>query len=186
MPTRRIAMEELLYAAARGGRRDELVALLDGGAPPDCRLSEAGLTPLHVAAANNQPRCVGALLERGARADLTSSAGLTALAVACERGHAEVVELLVSSGASPTAGSRAPVLFAASLAEAACLRRLLHAKADPNTADGSGACALHVAASANRPKCIQELLAGCARLGTPAARRTLPPAPPHLTDPMAP
>ena len=61
---------------------------------PDAADDEGGFTPLIAAAKNSQEHCVRALLEAGARKDLTTQQGSTALSLARQNGHDALCRLL--------------------------------------------------------------------------------------------
>jgi ankyrin repeat protein/serine/threonine protein kinase len=62
----------------------------------------AGLTPLHVAAAQGRAITAGLLLAAGAHPDVCSRNGRTPLHLACAAGHAPTVALLLLHGGSPS------------------------------------------------------------------------------------
>jgi hypothetical protein len=65
------------------------------------------MTPLHVAAANNQMGCAEALvLEFGAAVDARAGNGATPLFLAASRGHAEVVRRLAGLRGDPNAAGK--------------------------------------------------------------------------------
>lgn len=90
---------QALFAAARQGNvpvLQEIFPLIDN---VDVR-DERGFTPLIIAAYNNQPGAVAALLDAGADPNLADSSGNTALMGASFKGHAGVACVLVTRGSS--------------------------------------------------------------------------------------
>jgi ankyrin repeat protein len=105
----------------------------------------AGFTPLMAAAYCGDHECLQFLLERGAKVQARTPAGLTALLEATLSGNVAIVEELLARGADPNAHYQlvkprgqflTPVLAAASLGDAACLRVLLDHGADVNVQGG--------------------------------------------------
>jgi ankyrin repeat protein len=84
-----------LMVAATRGSREELEALLDGGANVDTR-GEHGHTALHCAAGQGHVGIARILLQRGATATLVNDWGDTPLDVARLCGKAEVAHLLAA------------------------------------------------------------------------------------------
>lgn len=91
-----------LIKAARFGRADMVVDLINNGADPNAR-DEDGLTPLHHAAWKGHVSAVEKLALNGA--DLNAQdkhKGWTAYHWAAEKGHEDVYWLLGRLGANPT------------------------------------------------------------------------------------
>lgn len=94
-----------LFTAARSGRAEIVAALLEFGADPN-KTNNKGNTPLWFAAqsparpASNRIAVMKILLNAGADIDQRCENGTTALHFAAWRGPAEVVEFLLSQGAS--------------------------------------------------------------------------------------
>src|SRR5688572_2420493 len=82
-----------------------LIALLvtvTMGAP----VSPDGLTPLHLAARQNEIETVRKLIKSGAEVNVTNRYGVTPLALACENGNSAIIEALLAGGADPNARQR--------------------------------------------------------------------------------
>src|ERR671919_413354 len=86
-------INDLMVAASRGGDLARLNELLDAGVDPNALLRDEW-TALMIAALNNHPQVVAALLRRGAYADAANATGWTALMIAERKGHTEVARLL--------------------------------------------------------------------------------------------
>ncbi len=159
--------------AARSGDVDKLVELLDGGAPVD----EAGAAhPLHFASMSGQFEAARILIERGANVDADSALG-TPLSVAAGRKHTDIVELLLTHGADPTAvggrDQRTPLHAAAHAGAIDVVRILLDNGVDPDARTKFGEPALHLAVKRNHIE-VSELLR--------AASNWTPPPPPSDAD----
>lgn len=144
----RYAFGSALHEAAR--KSEELVRLLiEKGGKADLAAPGTGLTPLHIAAAMNQPGIVKLLLEKGVPVDAGSlqvmypssesrsaePAGQTPLMMAVGRGALESAKLLLEKGADANAqdGFDRPVIYRALWStRVPALRLLLEHKADPN------------------------------------------------------
>ena len=90
-----------VHAYARCGKRDCLLALLDGGYDVDAT-DTWEWTPLMCAAQAGHTDCVQLLLERGADASKSDDDKLTAVHCAIAGGHLEVLRLLLASTVDPT------------------------------------------------------------------------------------
>jgi ankyrin repeat protein len=103
-----------LAAAARAGRVESLLLLLDAGAEVDASgVSVAGTnlrptptTALSWAAAGGHVRCLRTLVERGAVLDRTDADGHTAFFVAVYAGQVSAVRVLLELGADPSIRNR--------------------------------------------------------------------------------
>ncbi len=82
-----------LFLAARDGDLAKLNELLDSGVDPNALLRDEW-TALMIAALNDRPQIVAALLRRGAYADAQNATGWTALMIAERKGHVEATRLL--------------------------------------------------------------------------------------------
>jgi ankyrin repeat protein len=93
----------VLHRAVVSGRdMGSLLASGEGGWAEELdRRSEAGLTPLHLAATKGDVMAARALIRAGAEVDVRTSGGAwnTPLWYACRYGHAEGVKALVTGGA---------------------------------------------------------------------------------------
>lgn len=90
--------------AARGGRSEELLGLIDQGAPVNLR-DGSGNTPLMLAAYHGHAELVVQLAARGADVDLMNDRGQSPLAGAAFKGFTEVARALLEAGADPEAGT---------------------------------------------------------------------------------
>lgn len=120
----------LLYIAAKGGRLEDVRALLERGANPN-QGDNAGLTALHIAAQEGHVAIVERLLASGAHLNQEDNDGLSALHIAAQEGHVAIVEHLLASGAAVNQTSKngfTPLYFAAQNGHLAVLERLLVTK----------------------------------------------------------
>ena len=85
--------ETRFFIAARDGDLITLGELLDGGVDPNTLLRNEW-TALMIAALNDRPQAVTALLRRGAYADARNADGYTALMIAEMKGFDKVAQLL--------------------------------------------------------------------------------------------
>ena len=91
-----------LHLACFFGHPNLAEMLLRYGADPNARSRNAiSVTPLHSAAAARKQRSVEWLVEYGADVNATQQGGWTALHEAARQGNFEMVEYLLSKGASP-------------------------------------------------------------------------------------
>ena len=116
------------------------------------------------------PLCVCSRCERlvsQALCDTTPTAqscddrGVTALHIACLYGHAQIVDLLITSGASVHAtdcGGSNPLHYAASRGHQNALLLMLHAGADISALDSDRNSALHLSAANGHEGCVKALL----------------------------
>ncbi len=92
-------LAEQLYRASNGGRDQEVLELLQRGAPPtnsDCYTREqCECTPLHKACANNHLRSAKLLIKFGAIVAATDNNGLTPLHWACSYNRKDTAKLLL-------------------------------------------------------------------------------------------
>jgi len=94
----RMRVEEELRDLAQSGQTQELLGLLEDGAPFVVDMD--GQTLLHIAATAGRFETVEALLDRGCDANVQDFTGHTALQRAAAGGHLEIVKLLINQGAS--------------------------------------------------------------------------------------
>ena len=96
-------MEELPQAvlfACEKGHADCLQPLLRARASPNAKLTDLGLTALHVSCSACSEQCVKILLATGASATAaTAKDKLTPLHIACEYGERAIAEALLDRGA---------------------------------------------------------------------------------------
>jgi ankyrin repeat protein len=87
----------VLYFAVVHGERAIADMLLAAGAGVNA--GDGMMTPLHAAAAFDQPEMARWLLDRGARADVANYDGQTPLELAQANGYLRVVDVLISAHA---------------------------------------------------------------------------------------
>ncbi len=92
-----------LFAMARRGETDDLVAYVDAGVPADLT-NHAGDSLVMLAAYHGHAGTVAALIERGADPNRANDRGQTPLAGAVFKGEKDVVGVLVEGRADPDAG----------------------------------------------------------------------------------
>ena len=91
--------ESFLWAAAKGGREEEVESLLSIGADVNWRNGDEGETPLIAACRSGHRGVAALLLAHGGDAMGTSRNGESALHAACRRGDEDLCALLVDAGA---------------------------------------------------------------------------------------
>lgn len=91
-------LETSLLAAARGGNRDAVKALVVRGVDLEVR-DERGAGALHLASAYGHVDVVEALIAAGAEVNAIGPIGNTALHYAAQEGFGEIAALLVAAGA---------------------------------------------------------------------------------------
>lgn len=174
-------------------RRDDnpapLALVLSWGQKTDARLSD-GLTPLHIAAADNAVECARLLLDNGAEVDtretmdfqsaLITASGLAFARQAPEAKGLAMIELLLAHGAQVDVrdhmGATA-FLAAAERAPISAMERLLAAGSDLRAVTKNEDTALHRAAIGGRAQNVRWLL----EQGLdPSARNTYDRKPEHL------
>jgi ankyrin repeat protein len=92
-----------LFALAREGATDTLVAYVDAGVAPDLT-NQSGDSLVMLAAYHGRAETVRALLERGADPNRANDRGQTPLAGAVFKDEPDVIRALVAAGADPGAG----------------------------------------------------------------------------------
>lgn len=140
-----------LTEAAASGDEPTMVRLLVGGADPD-ELDGRGWSPLIWAAREGHKRLVGALISRGANADLPDGtpAAWTPLMHAIDAREMDSVRALLNRGADPDAteaDGRTALMMAAAYGYSRITGLLLERGADPRAVDSDGATALYHAVS---------------------------------------
>jgi uncharacterized protein len=98
-----IALAHRMFDMAREGRTEELITLLDAGAPVDLTNAK-GDTLLILAAYHQQSGTVRALLDRGADVERLNDRSQNALTCAVFKQDGEIVNMLMDAGADPDAG----------------------------------------------------------------------------------
>lgn len=99
-----VELAHQMMDAAREGRMDFLVPLLDQGAPVGMRDAE-GNSLLMLAAYHGHAEVVAELARRGADVDALNDRGQSPLAGAAFKGFADVAQALLDAGADPDAGT---------------------------------------------------------------------------------
>jgi ankyrin repeat protein len=166
-----------LIAAAREGRNADVMEMLRGPSNAENGLaagdkSNAGETPLFVAAYWGQTTTMELLIKTGADVDQITAEdedAMTALHAAAQEGRVGAVDVLLSQSANPNitdSHGRTPMMIAAYDGAVPIIRRLLTANADPNVRqDGmAGRSALGLAASQGHAEVALMLLAAGARV----------------------
>ena len=92
----------LLFEAASEGDADKLRTLLDKDKYDVDWRGELGMSPVHVAALNNQAECVRLLIKAGAKVNNGDNDGWTPLMAAAAFAEHKMVEMLLENGANPT------------------------------------------------------------------------------------
>jgi ankyrin repeat protein len=154
-----------------------LGALCDGASALD-ELDADGNAALHYAAFHGHADCVRALLEAGARIDVTDTSDFnTPLHIACCQGHLQVASLLAANlaplNATNMCGSTPlmAVLQAQELGKVVPAPRtidwLISQGADTNLADADGVLPIHRAVDLQHPQLISLLVRGGASANSP-------------------
>ena len=142
-----------VFTAAEHGHSQCLSLLFEAGAAVDRRA-------LYVAARQGHSKIVQMLLENGAAKEKSKLHG--AFVVAAEFGKSEVATLLLAAGADAEAiiaeGAQTALHLAAEGGYVDTVRLLLEARADTNTAAGSGETPLHAAVWDSQLEIVRLLL----------------------------
>jgi ankyrin repeat protein len=155
--------QETLVDLVRAGNREAVLAAitspdLDVDAP-----SVDGSTALHWATYQVDRGLVQALLERGARADVTNRFGSTPLSEAVKLGDVALVRMLLEAGAnpdSPNHDNQTALMLAASIGSQEIAAMLVEAGADVNAVETfRDQTALMWAAAENHPDIVELLIA---------------------------
>jgi len=143
---------ETLFHAARMGNLPEVRSLLNDGVDPDEYKTPSGHTALIIAASNNYPGIVEALLSnpgRPANPNAKVKLGCTALHYACYRTRIDIIKHLCDHGADPNAQSSRDC--DASKTQCTWRNRL-------DVPEATGLSLLMSSAIANRVEAVQALL----------------------------
>lgn len=143
--------------AAWRGFRDVAEVLVDAGADLNARHGRTGATPLNEAAFQGHEAVVELLLSRGADATIKDSAGRTPLENAVRGRHAGAARILLAHG--PRGSHDDLLRQAVDRGQADVVEVLLESGASMNTAFSSGSSALREAARKGRETVIAVLLA---------------------------
>jgi ankyrin repeat protein len=146
--------QEVLLAASRGGRPEEVLTELDARLLEACRRAE--------------PSEAAELLARGASVESRlRGSGWTPLICACASGSAETARLFLDAGADPSAAAadgRTPLHFSAQLGDTELIRMLLARGADPQWRDHHGETPLAAAERGGATAAVHALVAGGATI----------------------
>lgn len=121
----------------------------------------AGMSPLHVAAHNNDVDSVRKLIMSGADVNATNRYGITALALACENGNSAIVDALVNAGADVNArqrGGETMLMIAARTGNKSTVEALIDRGADLNGKDKKGQTAIMWAAAEGHAPVVDLLI----------------------------
>jgi ankyrin repeat protein len=150
----------LLMIAARDGKTESAIVLLDHGANPNAHVPD--VFPLKLAVSGGHIEIARQLLAKGARVDERTGFGNTALMYAVGSGHKEIVELLTNYGANINAtneaGNSALMLAYDKPDTIDTLATLIRCGADINAKDSNGWTPLFYAVRARRYRAINFLL----------------------------
>ena len=143
------------------GETKNVALYLEAGMPPDVA-DERGVTALHVAAGEDDPKILELLLKAGSDVNAQAKNGDTPLLEAAEDGTPKHVELLIKAGAEVNArndSDETPVHRAAKRSDATILNQLIKAGGDVDARSRSGAAPLHHAVDSNSTAAVKALLA---------------------------
>ncbi len=155
-----------------------------------------GITPLHLAAATDQPDIVSLLIERGATINTRTTRGFTPLHWAASRNAIDCMALLLAAGADPNAEALrdiTPLHWAATKDAMIAVQLLLEAGANPQARTTLEETPLHLAVK-NDPNSESAILLAQASLleplpdpqaPTPTALQPSGSALPEMTEPTA-
>ncbi len=143
-------LQELLHEAARIGRDDMILALLQAGAGMEARDAK-GYTPLILASYNGHAATTALLLAHGADpGGVDEARGNTALMGVAFKGYADIARSLLDAGAGANQRNRAgqtALMNAVMFGHAAIVEMLLAAGADTRAIDLAGNSAASIAAA---------------------------------------
>lgn len=140
-----------LLESARNGDTDEVLELINGGAP--FTTDWLGASPLHYAAQYGHVDTVEALLRSGIAKDARTKIERTALHVAAQEGHYETVNVLVNFGAdvdSKDMLKMTPLHWAVQRGYRDIMEVLLNSGADVNIANKFEKTPIEIAYSTGR------------------------------------
>ncbi len=155
-----------LAQACFDGSPEVVRALLEGKAKLESRSAD-GRTPLMFASGWGDGSKVRMLLDAGARVDGRSNDGWTALMFAAARGDVTSVQSLVEAGADVNASNKwrqTALMAAARTGSVEKVQKLLDSGADAKAVDVNGDTALTLAAAADVPATLIDVLV---KAGTP-------------------
>eukprot|EP00752_Nemacystus_decipiens_P016787 g15024.t1 len=152
-----------LHEAIRGGHGEIASDLVDGGAGLDTiEITNAGDTPLHVAARKGEAEIAELLLLKGADKDALNTVGETPLYVAACSRHSAIALALLAAGADASLRCghlKARVIHVAARAGSIeILRAVIERGMDVDVVDTRNRTALHYASRCNNAGCIDVLL----------------------------
>ncbi len=154
--------QQTLVDLVRAGQRDAVLAAITS---PDLDVNAAepdGSTALHWATYTVDHELVRALLDAGAKADITNRYGSAPLTEAVKLADVELVRMLLDAGAdpdSPNQDNQTALMLASSVGSLEIAELLIDAGADVNAVERfRGQTALMWAAAENRPDIVELLV----------------------------
>jgi ankyrin repeat protein len=167
-----------LHRAAKMGHADVVKLLLNNGIPVDA-VDGNGETALHYAAWFGSLPCTITLVESGASVNFRSTKFTsTPLVWACQRGRSEIIEYLLSQGASVDVKSGtgdSPLIMATHTGHYQAVEVLIRNGANPNIAGDDGYTALHWAAKRGYKEIATLLLSKNAQINAQTQQNALTP-----------
>ena len=156
LPAGAATLDDVINAAKLGDAA-EIAQEVSRGLDPN--ITDAnGNTLLIIAAREDQPRVVEALLKYRVKINARNPVGDTALMLAALRGNTRVVELLLQAGAAPDHSGWNPLLYASFEGHTAIVDMLLARGASPDATAPNGATALMFAAKGGHQDVVARLL----------------------------
>ena len=173
------SLGQMVKEGAAAELEEYIVAAIDAGAWHDQAQEQANKLVWH-AASMGQLECLKVLIEK-ANAQVTEqdTNGLTPLLAACASDKPEVIEYLLSKGASldeKSVDGLTPLMIAASHNAANCVRKLVEVGVDINETSLDGRTALHAAALGVEDKSGPDAIAALIELGADPSIRD------HMSD----